>query len=140
MAESSSSLEIGLWGIFITMILPSIGGLGYLSWFVYEYIRQHYVVSFNINTSQPCYEWIVLWMRKYGPLKQMQHLTLTTKVNICDSLNLKFILDMNYPSSKPLLYIFFLHLQRERIQWYDGGVDEHEDERIKNLEIFAEFF
>ena len=86
MADSSSSMEIGLWGIFITMILPSIGGLGYLSWFVYEYIRQHYVVSFNINTSQPCYEWIVLWMRKYGPLKQMQHLTLTTKVNICDSL------------------------------------------------------
>ena len=82
MADSSSSMEIGLWGIFITMILPSIGGLGYLSWLVYEYIRQHYVVSFNINTSQPCYEWIVLWMRKYGPLKQMQHLTLTTKVNI----------------------------------------------------------
>ena len=86
MADSSSSMEIGLWGIFITMILPSIGGLGYLSWLVYEYIRQHYIVSFNINTSQPCYEWIVLWMRKYGPLKQMQHLTLTTKVNICDSL------------------------------------------------------
>ena len=40
-----------------------------------------------------------------------------------------------HPSSKPLLYIFFLHFQRERIQWYDGGVDEHEDERIKNLEI-----
>ena len=86
MAETSSSMEIGLWGIFITMILPSIGGLGYLSWLVYEYIRQHYIVSFNINTSQPCYEWIVLWMRKYGPLKQMQHLTLTTKVIIYYSL------------------------------------------------------
>ena len=86
MAEASSSMEIGLWGIFITMILPSIGGLGYLSWLVYEYIRQHYIVSFNINTSQPCYEWIVLWMRKYGPLKQMQHLTLTTKVIIYYSL------------------------------------------------------
>ena len=86
MADSTSSMEIGLWGIFITMILPSIGGLGYLSWLVYEYIRQHYIVSFNINTSQPCYEWIVLWMRKYGPLKQMQHLTLTTKVIIHYSL------------------------------------------------------
>ena len=82
MADSSPSMENGIWVIFLTMVLPSIGGLGYLTWLVYEYIRQHYVVSFNINTTQPCYEWIVLWLKKYGPLNKMQHLTLVTKVNI----------------------------------------------------------
>ena len=83
MADSSPSMENGIWVIFLTMVLPSIGGLGYLTWLVYEYIRQHYVVSFNINTTQPCYEWIVLWLKKFGPLNKMQHLTLVTKVNIC---------------------------------------------------------
>ena len=73
-------MEIGIWGILLTMILPSIGGLGYLLWLVYEYVRQHYVVSFNISTAQPCYEWIVLWLKKYGTLNKMQHLTLVTKV------------------------------------------------------------
>ena len=66
MADSSPSVESGIWVIFLTMVLPSIGGLGYLTWLVYEYIRQHYVVSFNINTTQPCYEWIVLWLKKYA--------------------------------------------------------------------------
>ena len=134
MADSSSSMEIGLWGIFITMILPSIGGLGYLSWLVYEYIRQHYIVSFNINTSQPCYEWIVLWMRKYGPLKQMQHLTLTTKV-IIYYITIIIISYYLYYTSESHYFICFLQLQRERIQWYNGGLEEQEDERMKNLEI-----
>ena len=81
MEEASS--EFSIWVIFLTIILPSIGGFGILSytcWLVYEYLRQNYVVSFTINTMQPSYDWIILWLQKYGPLDKMQHLTLVTKV------------------------------------------------------------
>ena len=69
----------------IAIILPSLGGFGILTticWLVYECIRQKYVVSFNINTTQPSYESVILWLKKYGPLDQMQHLTLISKVYI----------------------------------------------------------
>ena len=81
MEEASS--EFSIWVICLTIILPSIGGFGILSyacWLVYEYLRQKYVVSFTINTMQPSYNWIILWLQKYGPLDKMQHLTLVTKV------------------------------------------------------------
>ena len=80
------SSEFGIWtqliGI-IAIILPGLGGFGFIGticWLVYECIRQKYVVSFNINTTQPSYESVILWLKKYGPLDQMQHLTLISKV------------------------------------------------------------
>ena len=74
---------IGVWSIFLTIVLPSIGGgaiISYFGWVVFEYLRQKYVVSVNINTTQPCYQWVMLWLKKYGPLEKMQHLTIETKV------------------------------------------------------------
>ena len=63
--------EFSIWVIFLTIILPSVGGFGILSytcWLVYEYFRQNYVVSFTINTMQPSYDWIILWLQvfKFG--------------------------------------------------------------------------
>ena len=78
-----ATLGIGIWTVFLTVILPSIGGgaiISYLGWLIFEYLRQKYVVSFNINTAQPSYQWIILWLKKYGPLEKMQHLTIETKV------------------------------------------------------------
>ena len=92
--SGDASSEFGTWtkliGI-IAIILPSLGGFGILTticWLVYECIRQKYVVSFNINTTQPSYESVILWLKKYGPLDQMQHLTLISKVYI---LQLSFV-------------------------------------------------
>ena len=82
-AMEEATLGIGIWTIFLTVILPSIGGgaiISYFGWLIFEYLRQKYVVSFNINTAQPCYQWIILWLKKYGPLEKMQHLTIETKV------------------------------------------------------------
>ena len=78
-----SAWMMGTWSMIISVMLTGIGGLGIFSsiaWIIYEYIRQNHVVSFNINTTQPCYEWIILWLKKHGPLSTIQHLTLVTKV------------------------------------------------------------
>ena len=73
----------------MVMVLGSIGGLGTVSfvvWKIYEliqyYIWKNYFVSLNINTTDPIYEWILLWLKEHGPLNDNQHWTVQTEVSI----------------------------------------------------------
>ena len=56
-----------------------MGGIG---WKIYawltSYIYKNYVVSLNINTKDPIYDWIVLWLKEYGPINGSNHWTVKT--------------------------------------------------------------
>ena len=72
---------------WMVLLLGSIGGLGTLSYILWQmyslisyYIWKNYFVSLNINTTDPIYEWVLLWLKRHGPLKDTHHWTVETKV------------------------------------------------------------
>ena len=77
--------SIGIYGLPILAGLGTI--LGFVGWqifdLIYWYVWKHYFVSLNINTTDPVYEWILLWLKTHGPLNDAQHWTVETQVFIC---------------------------------------------------------
>ena len=70
----------------LVLILTSIGSLGtfsYLIWKVFDYLAyyvwKNYVVSLYVNTKDPIYDWIVLWLKRHGPINASNHWTIQTK-------------------------------------------------------------
>ena len=68
--------------LILATSLGGIGALGGIGWKIYawltSYIYKHYVVSLNINTKDPIYDWIVLWLKEYGPINDSNHWTVKT--------------------------------------------------------------
>ena len=68
--------------LILATSLGGIGALGGIGWKIYawltSYIYKNYVVSLNINTKDPIYDWIVLWLKEYGPINDSNHWTVKT--------------------------------------------------------------
>ena len=69
----------------LLLLVSSLGGIGIGSAFIWKifdfiayYIWKNYAVSLNINTKDPIYEWIVLWLKQYGPINDSNHWTVKT--------------------------------------------------------------
>ena len=72
---------------WLVLMLTSLGGIGTLSYFLWKiyalieyYIWKNHIVSLNVNTTDPIYEWILLWLKRHGPINDSKHWTIQTKV------------------------------------------------------------
>ena len=71
---------------WLVVLLTSLGGVGTVSFFVWKiyelieyYLWKNYAVSLKINTKDPMYDWIVLWLKQHGPINDSNHWTIKTK-------------------------------------------------------------
>ena len=75
--------------LFYGTLLTIVGSLfSYVCWqitgLVYYHIWQNYCVSLNIHVTDPIYQWVLLWLKRHGPLNDARHWTVETMVgNLC---------------------------------------------------------
>ena len=74
---------------WLLLMLTSLGGFGTIAvvlWKIYAlveyYIWKNYIVSLNVNTTDPIYEYILMWLKRHGPINDNKHWTIQTKVCI----------------------------------------------------------
>jgi len=69
---------------WLVLLLTGLGGFGVTGfmWKIYEliqyYLWKNYVVSLNVNTKDPIYDCIVLWLKEHGPINESNHWAVQT--------------------------------------------------------------